>query len=459
MQRVTIYLGLAAIAVLLIELVVPWRYLAGDSFIYFTMARNVWDHGLWFSFSGIDHTTGAHPLYYFLLAFVYPIVGHLLPQASLVFNGLLLAGAVWLLYRTYGGVVAMVVAMLFLTPLGVMLTNNGMESALAILSLSLVLWIYASVHRTFKDALLLGCALGVLVLARLDSLFIALSIGALFSVRELRYGIASVPRSMVVAAAAAVTILSAILISLHYDGAVLPISGAIKSSFPHVRPDWIAHLLSLKMFIVSIVVLLGYLVFSYYRKKEIVFELVALSVGVVFLGLYNGLFVHDIGAWYGSLPFSAAALGVGLVVRDFYDYVRPYANVALPILLVGVVLTHAFVHTEDWITPHQIAAEFLNQHAGSGMNAAELKDGEFAFYAEQAVFNLTGLANTPEYQAAQRNGTVPAYLASHHIAYIVGGAFASGVQIPGATEDFSRCHDPVWQNALVAVYPVSACTY
>jgi hypothetical protein len=49
------------------EITHQYAYLAPDSFTYFAMARHWKESGAWFSYSGLDKTTGIHLGYYLLL--------------------------------------------------------------------------------------------------------------------------------------------------------------------------------------------------------------------------------------------------------------------------------------------------------------------------------------------------------------------------------------------------------
>ena len=59
-------------------------YLAPDSFTYFDLVKQFWEHGVLYSYTGLEHTIGIHPGWYFLLLPLYPLAGSGLPWRSLV---------------------------------------------------------------------------------------------------------------------------------------------------------------------------------------------------------------------------------------------------------------------------------------------------------------------------------------------------------------------------------------
>ncbi len=461
----TAVFGVTAFFILVLVMGHPYRYLAPDSFIYFTVARTAIDDGVLFSYSGVDHTTGVHPLYYGLLVILFPIFGVSLPAGSLLLGAVLLSGALVIFWRVFGTAPALFVGILFLTPWGMSFSNNGVESALLIFLLSILLLAFRvlDMHRELSRRLCTaGVVLGLISAARLDTIFFAISAGVVFAFQSLSLNLNGIRTSaaraaLIIAGAAAILVPSVALYWVYGDSPV-PISGALKSSFPVVQDDWAVTLLSLKTFILGILVsIVGYAASKVHAWERRLF--LALTIGLALLWLYNGLFVSNIGVWYSALPFFAVIVFVAHLISKFIpSHAIPVVGL-LAVLFGAPFITHLHlsIEREDWITPHQAAAAFLDGTIHNGAAAAELKDGEVAFFASTPVYSLTGLANNVAYVHAVQEGRLSEYLSERGIQYIVGGSYGSGVQVPGGEALFSSCTNPLYAEPLVQIYRVKDC--
>ena len=491
-SRIVIVLGVGLLAgvVLALEFTHPFRYLAPDSFTYFTMARQVYDSGLLFSYSGVDHTTGIHPGFYFFLIPFYPLFMLALPAWTFVLGAIVLAYSMFLLYRAFGLTVASVVALFMLTPYGVSLTNNGMESSLVVLGLSLFAYYVTrcALSLTRKQALILGCLFGLIVFVRLDLIFVVMSFYMLYA---LSHGIAGgwnketlkrVVRDLsFVSLSFGAIFFATLLLYIAYGGSPIPISGALKSSFPHLSSEWMLNLFRLKIFVASGVLVGGYLLSNYLRHRPFEIFVPTLFFASLALYFYNALFASGMGAWYGTLPFFAATLVAGLLLREIKPTRTLIAVPAFVLLLVFYIAhSHFTLSREDWVTPHRDAAAYLDEYASEGdaalgsqeplakaalgkpkpmaKAAGELKDGVFAFYSKRPTYSLTGLANDQEYVDAVRGGVLAEYFEKKHIAYVVGGSFYSGVQVSGYEELFIRdCKEPFYDTGIVTIFHTADC--
>lgn len=441
------------------------RYLAPDSFTYFTMAKEFHESGLLYSYTGLDHTTGIHPGYYFLLLPFYPLLGEALPAASFFLNTTIIALALFLLYRAFGTLPAIVVFLVLLTSQAAGALNNGMESSLLFLALSLVAYVYKSRTINYR---LLGLSLGLVIFMRLDAIFFVAAFLAIFSLSMLRREGLSVPALQRVAThlvllvlPVAATLALIFSINLAYGETLLPLSGKLKSSLPHIVPTWQASLPILKMFLVGIVLMSALLVYRWFRKRGLGVLMPALLISSIALFLYNLLFVSGIGAWYGTLPLFGGALALALLAQDVWSQTRhrPTLAVGFCIIMLALILHgHATRIVPDWIGPNRAAAKELNALAMAGEAAAEFKDGVFAFYSDIPVYSLTGLANNDAYVDAVQSGTLETYLAERKIVYVASGLAGSWIQVPGAIETI-ECLDPFYEQDGVLLSNVSNCKF
>lgn len=445
-----------------------YAYLAPDSFTYFTLAKQFWQQGMFMSFTGVDHTTGIHLGYYLLLLPFFPLFSMSIPAWSFIINGTLIGVSVYILSRALGVLPALVAGAIAISPYGMHLTNNGMESALLFFTLSLTtLFFYRNgeMQQLFnkpKYAYLFGLVLGTVVLARLDSVVLVAPVSlAAFTILFMH------SRSLGRAISFSICItLPFLLIAFgigavytYYDGSPLPVSGSIKSSFPVISSGWFSTLLTLKIFLLSLVSLLFVSIIRFMQIKRIDYYLAALLAGCVALTLYNAFFASGIGAWYGTAPFFAALVALGLLVKILENYIPKTAMMGLVLLITIVsVALHTMVSTDDWVTPHQYAAVvYETMIRKKGETAGELKDGVFAFYANSPVFSLTGLGNNTAYVEALESGSIRSYLTQHNIAFIAGGNTFSGVQVRGFESLFTHCKNPEFDNGYVRIYRTELC--
>jgi len=165
------------------------KTLPDDAFYYFAIARNVWfGHGV--SVDGVTPTNGFHPLWALtlLLPFAVSQSGDLPLHLSLSLAALFDVGAAWLAYlivrrvagSTWGGVLA--AGFYAFNPVVAMESLNGLETALGVFCFALTSFVYltriAEQRRVvIRDWALLGLAIGLMLLARTDSILFAILLG------------------------------------------------------------------------------------------------------------------------------------------------------------------------------------------------------------------------------------------------------------------------------------------
>jgi hypothetical protein len=247
----------------------PYGYLVADAFYYFTIATN-WVRFGTPTFDQVHPTNGFHPFWQWLTALAEAVIEGLgytrfaLPTVMVIGGLLLLSLAIVLLGLAFvrEGRITPVFALLPLgawplaispawwialrelpehlrLPLFGTLWNfaNGLESALLLAVFAGIVWFY--VQRpidTRRRAVTLGLLLGALSLARLDHAVFALSIAGL----PFAYHLAK--RDFPRARSDAWTLLGWLAVLTLYllcnvatVGTAMPVSGAVKSTFPHVN--------------------------------------------------------------------------------------------------------------------------------------------------------------------------------------------------------------------------------
>lgn len=477
-----IYLTIACLGIFIIywEITHQYAYLAPDSFTYFAMARNWQNSGKWLSYSGIDQTTGIHLGYYLLLLPFTKLAGWHLPAWSFIINGILLSTGIWFIKKTHGAWTAIIMSLGILTPYGTGIVHSGVESSLYWLAICYTahaahtLW--SEQHPSKWQTLNLGLALGSLMIARLDSVFLVL---ATFIITAKHQWTLKNPQNLaerkswalnLIQLGLPIVVIGTTIGTINYliGGSPIPISGQLKSSFPIPTKEILKNLLTLRLFTATVLIL-GIKLVTEWRSHKIDNWQLAVWLACAWLWIYNGLFASGIGAWYGVLPLYGALLTITAAIQEylgprFISATKPkysihYAAGAALTVCIAIGIWHASRQVPDWITPHRVAASFMKQEVKAGETGAEFKDGIFAYYAPMPIFNLTGLANNQAYVTAARENKYEQYFKERSINYIIEGDVASNLQIPRAQPIFKKCENPILDNGFVRIFRIKNCAF
>ena len=228
-----------------------------DYFYYLRVAENVATGKGW-TFDQLGLTNGFQPLWMGMLVplhLVAPDRPEGVARAGLVLSTTMCAAAVLFVYNSFtrllgkrdGAIVGLAAMVLVFRS-----ATTGMEGAAVVLAQSaLFFWgLRIKVWESTSAGRLLafGVILGTCVLARLDVVFLGAAVGAIFLVRAARGDRADKVRCAVIGGGAAIPIVPYLAHNLVVFGRLMPISGQLKSTFPH--PDfagvptklrWILH--------------------------------------------------------------------------------------------------------------------------------------------------------------------------------------------------------------------------
>jgi hypothetical protein len=165
------------------------KTLPDDAFYYFVIARNVWI-GNGISVDGVTPTNGFHPLW--ALALLLPFAarqgGDLPLHLGLTLAALFDVGAAWLAYLTIRRVTRSILgatlaaALYALNPMVAMESLNGLETALGVFCFALTTFVYLTCINGRKRVsvgvwALFGLVIGLMLLARTDSVLYAVVLG------------------------------------------------------------------------------------------------------------------------------------------------------------------------------------------------------------------------------------------------------------------------------------------
>lgn len=332
-------------------------YFAADAFTYLTVARNLArGHGL--SFDQQHATNGFHPLWQLTSAGLYAFCDVLgLPEpvflvATFALCLALLGVAVALLGRSFQLATGRVPPAFPLLPLGLYPLcagafaprfgslwsyANGMESALLLAASAGALWAALQLERGARRPAWLGVALAVVLLARLDHGALALCALLALAPRGARtVAEAGAPFALALAAYLAFNLASA--------GTLLPVSGALKSSFPDAarqnlhylerilwaptaaHPGELWRMAQMLLPAIPAALLLPWL--ATLRRRGRADALTGpLAVGAVFVGVLAGYDFLCVGLWHqGHWYYPVSTLWMTLAALYLWEKERPLAG-------------------------------------------------------------------------------------------------------------------------------------
>lgn len=438
-----------------------------DAAYYFKIAANA-AGGRGLTFDGINRTNGFQPLWLYLLTAVFAVC-HREPETMcrivLLLQVVLLAGAAALLHslvarffsrRTVCLCLALFAFFVFIP------SANGMESAILVLFLAAALFFGASARifarRDARREPVFGLLLGLLVLARLDMIFVPLVVVAFACARAIA---AHGERRLHIARAAGLLGGIAVIVApyLIYNrvsfGSVMPISGALKSSFPVVtRSGYALSTLGVRAW-VGLLMALGYLVWSLVRLRvppggrevpgyfRTAMSLMAIAILLHFLhsvlfmkwAVFHWHYVPYV--FFGVVsvcePAERMLAGGGPKRGDFL-----YRFVLAAIIVLGILTTFKNLSRPpemDWRAAAYDAGLWARENTAREAVFAMKDAGNFGYFSERRVINLDGVVNNREYQAALRERSLRGYLAIKGVRYFVQHAFWDRPDVVAGTYD------------------------
>jgi hypothetical protein len=426
-----------------------------DAAYYFKIADKV-SAGRGLTFDGINRTNGFQPLWLYLLVPVFAAyrgTPEEMCRIVLVLQLLLLGCAALLLnsllarYFSRRVVFASLVLFLFLVSVP---AANGMESAILVCSLTGLL-AYGSraaalSRRDVKREFVLGVLLGLVVLSRLDMVFVpvvvlAFTFGSALRARGERR--ARLTRAAAILAGTAVIVAPYLIFNRASFGAMMPISGMLKSSFPEISsPRYALSTLGKRGWIGAISAI-GYLIWyvarsrsaggdrsgrSYFRRG------MAVMAVAILLHLAHALLFMKwaVFSWH-YVPYMLFAVVVlcepaeRVLATDIAKGLRSFYWPAVAAVAVAGCLNVFGNLSRDpgrsWGAAAYEAARWARAHSSPDDVFAMKDAGNFGYFSERRVINLDGVVNNLEYQAALEERNLKGYLSIKGVRFIAQHAF------------------------------------
>jgi hypothetical protein len=474
-----------------------------DAFYYLEIGQRA-AHGQGVTFDGVNATNGFHPLWQVIVTGLAKLTGggDALMRSALV-TGLVLGLAGTLLLalvvrRAFGNapaLLALLVASHMPTAIGD--AANGMEGAIVIMCVALLVLAFARLDdvRRKRDALFLGAACGLLVLARLDFITVVW-IAPVFAAWRLRS-----LRAAAWTAVGALVCAPAFLWNLLTFGHLLSVSGTVKQhnvsafvtsefgsrlSLGYLRFVWNllvddatmlwhnATWTSTSSSAVTTAVNLGYLVLCVIgavvllRRRRVGLQngaAIALAAGLAMLAAKAVVDVvfspFWIGSWYAAAQRTAAAMLVGVLLWFALQPLRarlsrmrwlPAAAVALVFLPlnygnVASARTMA-VDGHNWQGADLQAADWIVQSGPPGRYGSP-DAGVLGFFTDgshASIANLDGLVESFAYADELATGVAPLQrYRSLGVEFLVGRRELNSPDVPS-------CGRVLWSSPEGVVY-------
>lgn len=421
-----------------------------DASYYMTTARNL-AAGRGLTFDGIHPTSGFHPLWLLMLVPLFLL--HAPPETMIrlvvLLQTILLSLAYLVFWRTRSKLFSPRIAALtgilfvcFVFPPCI----NGMESALLLLLVT-VLYGYglhlAQTQPNWRRVALLGIILGCVLLARLDMIFIPLCLlgwfaGRSFAIETRSRAVAAV----LVCALAAAAVVGPYLAFNHLKfGSVMPISGALKSSFPHIAlgPYTLPRIAAMGIINLGCAVLAicwsSWTVIRTLRNRpapDPEFYTTATTIfawAITMHFLYTLIFMkEDTFGWY-FVTYALFAIvcvtgPIDRVLKSNFMRARPAVYPATAALLIVAMIVRdqtrdSFPQNGQWHTPVYNAAVWAREHTPPEAIFAMSDCGHFGFFSLRRVINLDGLVNDMDFQRTLAEHRLNQYLRQNEVDFLV----------------------------------------
>jgi hypothetical protein len=437
-----------------------------DDACYFAGIANNVAHGFGFTFDRIAPTNGYQPLWLYLLIPIQRLPLSLEARffAGLILQWVLLSIAALMLYATLARLAPQTLLLASAALFGVLVflpAINGMETAVQILAMTALLALGYRKQVFERPGALRSCVfgalLGLVLLARLDDVFLGIVLGAVLFVRAVTGGTARGARLAqlgLIGISAAVVVAPYLAYNLARFGALVPISGQLKSSFPRVEIHGtllsrfgvrgVMHILVAAAYVVWCLVHPSRLYRGPFERRYLLAAALVGSVAVLSHTAHTMLFMkwasfrwHFV--WYAMA--TSITLVVPLQALQARWSSRTWTPLALAALFVlggvaEVVRKEDANDTYNWHRSAYDAALWARAYVPANAVMAMHDAGVFGYFSERRVIDLDGVVNTSSYQDTLRDGRWSEYLKRYRVQYVVKHDF-------GDTDygDFVNFHD------------------
>lgn len=434
-----------------------------DAAYYYKIIENL-INGKGFSFDGIHQTNGFQPLWaYILIPFDFIFHSNqelkfrfyqLLQTLFLLAAGLINYSVLKKFFNNKSAFVSLLVFFLLVF----MQAINGMESALLIFLFTILFCFSIQINIIEEESavknFIFGIILGLITLTRLDMLFLIISLTAF----GIFYFFVSAKKKKLIIKKYLFILLGFLIIVSPYlisnvitTGKFVPISGILKSTFPHITLNTEFDFTISQKFIISISVLTSLFYLAWFavkiksrfnpKDKIILFRscLSVISMAVIMQFVFSIFFMGwGVSGWqfiyFGMfLAFAAGEQSVFILNRlsDRKIFTILYFSlcVVFLILLAKTFSRFNLDVNKSWHAAAYDAALWARANSKQSDVYAMKDTGIFGFFSTRKVINLDGLVNDLQYQEYLKSKQLNRYLRENKVKYFVQPAFPAGSNI------------------------------
>lgn len=317
---------------------------------------------------------------------------------------------------------------------------NGMETSLMILMISLLL--RSAVNQKIFETeskgkeFTWGIILGLLILSRLDMIFIAIGIALIFMTGFRKE---SLYRIIKIFAGTATILIPYLLFNYFSFGNIIPVSGYLKSGFLQTSlVDKLQLILKYResyFFFCSLIYFAWYLIFKKRSEEDnrnsFLDFINILIITSILLFSYMLIYLNWVIFYWYFIPFALVFSVLACIV--FSHLFKDKDSAAVNIVYSAVIIFTAFywgqkiyanysgynsVKENNWNIESYKAASWMKDHSGVKDIMAMKDAGHFSFFSGRDVINLDGLVNDFEYQEVLKNKKLNEYLKNNNVKYL-----------------------------------------
>lgn len=432
------------------QVVQLFSFVPDDAGYYFKIAKNL-ASGSGSSFDGIHATNGYQPMWLLVLTAVHWVLtldsdGMLRLILIFQFGVAVLALGVLTatVNRFFKESVSVPVLMIAIFT-AVLPSINGMESTLLLAVISALIFLFTGrtdpCEMDCMRSYCLGLAVGIVVLCRLDLIFMPIAAGIVWLVSIITDSHRRVSRLLALAVFAVGTVCAVLpYLSLNFisTGHLMPISGVLKSGFPNINSPLVlpAHLDFRSIFglIGAHIYLLAILARSFRLHvvekigRAFHFTTLTLCLAVSFHFIHTVLFMKWAIFWWhyafyalvGAIVFGVA---IDYVFRHLTERNQQILGTMLTVVVASVTVTWIKSKFDEpldnnWVVQSYLAGQFAKANTGPGTIFAMKDAGIFGYVSERRTINLDGLVNDYYFQRVLRDQDLARYLMRNRVAYL-----------------------------------------
>lgn len=445
----------------------PDNFLADDAYFYPQIADQiVQGHGS--TFHQYSFTNGYQPLWMVFNVIAAGVAQGdkvlLLHLLGIVQVGLFLITIYYLFQVTvtaqlrFYGVGLAILTVLMLVVGGLRLFEAHLAIALQMAALYLFLWLWQN-NPTTNSLAATSVLLGLIFLARTDAFFFSMSYGIALGLMILNEAKPLYERIFRII----ITALPAILIAMAYMsfnnaafGHPVPISGVIKSSYPHIHVDWSAlgmqgqYIVGITLVLLALAIVLS----SHQKSLQVLFSVAFVSV------LLHAAYIICFSwgsQWYYTTAFTVLPVALQFLITYVYrhisyiktfrffvctmtlvclsfmvtvGYLKTYYNFSISLLALG---KETFKPVEGK-SPRLQLVDAVNANIAPGEGIAVFDSpGVLAYFTHARILPLDGLVNDQYYDQYIVKEGIRDYLRKSNVRYFIGANLPDGNTYRSAT--------------------------